>query len=303
LRVLDEARNVRAMRSHSSFHQWFTGVLTFLSLVAAAPQARADLDLPRPSPMGKITQTIGLTDVTVDYSSPGVKNRKIWGDLVPYDKMWRTGANTATKLTFSKDVTFAGKPVPAGTYALFTIPTKGAWTVILNKNPNQPGTATEYKQDQDLLRVQLTPKVAPFRERLAFIFADMTDDKGTLDLEWEKLRLSIPIGVGTAQQALASINSTLDNTWRTYANAARYMLETKKDYDAGMKYIDQSLALKEDWYNLWFKAELLAAKGDYKNALATGEKAQALGAKAGSGFFLEGDVKKGLAEWKKKVKA
>jgi hypothetical protein len=278
-------------------------VLTgFLLLAATAPAARADLELPRPSPMATVKQTIGLTDVTVDYSSPGVKNRKIWGDLVPYDKMWRTGANTATKITFSKDVTVAGKPVPAGSYALFTIPTKGAWTLILNKNPNQPGTQSEYKQDLDLLRVTLTPKAAPFRERLAFIFADMTDDKGTLDMEWEKLRLEIPIGVGTAQQALANIDSTLNNTWRAYANAARYMLETKKDADTAMKYVDQSLALKEDWFNLWIKAQVQAAKGNYKDAVATGTKAQELGAKAGPGFFLEADVKKGLADWKKKVK-
>jgi hypothetical protein len=268
----------------------------------AAPRAaRADLDLPRPSPNAKITQTIGLTDVTVDYSSPGVKGRKIWDGLVPFGKMWRTGANSATKITFSKDVTFAGKPVPAGTYALFTIPTKGAWTVILNKNPNQPGTAQDYKADLDLLRAQVTPKPAPFRERLAFIFSDMTDDAGTLDLEWEKLRLPISIGVGTGAQALANINNTLDNTWRTYANAARYMLETKKDYDTGMKYVDQSLALKEDWFNLWIKAQLLAAKGQTKEAVALGEKAQELGQKSGN-FFLEGDVKKGLGDWKKKVK-
>src|SRR5437763_17077101 len=95
--------------------------------------ARADLDLPRPSPFAKVTQTVGYTDITVDYSSPGVKGRKIWGNVVPYDKLWRAGANLATKVTFSRDVTFAGKPVAAGTYAFFLIPTKGAWTVILNK--------------------------------------------------------------------------------------------------------------------------------------------------------------------------
>ena len=278
-----------------------TVALAWTAALAAPGQARADLELPRPSPMAKVTQTIGLTDVTVEYSCPGVKGRKIWDGVVPYDKMWRTGANVATKITFSKDVTFADKPVPAGSYALFTIPTKGAWTVILNKNPNQPGTAQDYKADLDLLRVSVHPKAAPFRERLAFLFSDMTDDKGTLDLEWEKLRLSIPIGVATAQQSLANINSAIDNAWRTYANAARYMLETKKDYDAGMTYIDQSLALKEDWYNLWFKAALQAAKGGYKDAIATGEKAQALGAKAPV-FFLEPEIKKSLAEWKKKVK-
>jgi hypothetical protein len=279
-------------------------LLTFLSAAAllAAPRAsRADLELPRPSPGAKVTQTVGLTDVTVDYSSPGVKGRKIWDGVVPYGKMWRTGANSATKITFSKDVTFAGKPVPAGTYALFTIPGKGAWTVILNKNPNQPGTAQDYKADLDLLRVQATPKAAPFRERLAFIFSDTTDDKSSLDLEWEKLRLSIPIGAATEQQSLASITSTLDNTWRTYANAARYMLETKKDYDTGLKYVDQSLALKEDWYNLWVKSALLAAKGNYKDAVALADKADGLGKKSGN-FFLQSDVEKGLADWKKKVK-
>jgi hypothetical protein len=275
--------------------------LAAAALVAAPRASRADLDLPRPSPGAKVTQTIGLTDVTVDYSSPGVKNRKIWDGVVPYGKMWRTGANAATKITFSKDVTFAGKPVPAGTYALFTIPAKGAWTVVLNKNPNQPGTAQDYKADLDLLRVQLSPKPAPFRERLAFIFADTTDDKSSLDLEWEKLRLSIPIGAATEQQALANIAGTLDNTWRAYANAARYMGETKKDYDAALKYADQSLALKEDWFNLWIKASLLAAKGNYKDAVALADKADGLGKKSGN-FFLQSDVEKGLADWKKKVK-
>jgi len=276
-----------------------TALTAFVTLSTAA---QADLELPRPSPTAKLTQQVGLTDVTVEYSCPGVKSRKIWDGLVPYDKMWRTGANTATKITFSKDVTFADKPVPAGTYALFTIPSKGAWTVILNKKPDQPGTATEYKADQDLLRVQLKPGAAPFRERLAFIFSNMTDDKASLDLEWEKLRLSIPIGVATAQQAAANITNAVDNGWRVYANAARYMLETKKDYDTGLKYVDQSLSIKEDWFNEWIKAQLLAAKGGYKDAVATAEKAQALGAKSGPGFFLEADVKKGLADWKKKVK-
>ena len=126
----------------------------------------------------------------------------------------------------------------------------------------------------------MTPKAAPFRERLAYLVTDFTDDKASLDLEWEKLRLSIPIAVQTSAQALANINSAVDNGWRTYANAARYMLENKKDYDTGMKYVDQSLALKEDWFNVWIKAELLAAKGNSKDARATGEHAYELGKKS-----------------------
>jgi hypothetical protein len=269
------------------------------ALWLAAPAARADLDLPRPSPFAKVWQVVGLTEITVDYSSPGVKGRKIWGGLVPYDQMWRAGANNATKLTFSKDVTFAGKPVPAGSYAFFVIPGKSEWTVILNKKADQGGIGRDYKQDQDLLRVQVKPKAAPFRERLAYLVTDFTDDKASLDLEWEKLRLAIPITVDTTNQSLANIKNAVDNTWRTYANAARFMLENKKDYDAGMKLVDQSLALKEDWYNLWIKAELQAAKGNVKDARATGDHAYDLG-KKDSNFFLEGEIKKTLGEWKKK---
>jgi hypothetical protein len=269
----------------------------FVSALAGA--ARADLELPRPSPFAKVVQTVGLTDITVDYSSPGVKGRKIWGAVVPYDQMWRAGANNATKLTFSRDVTFAGKPVPAGSYAFFVIPTKGAWTVILNKKADQNGVGRDYKEADDLLRVQVTPKAAPFRERLAYLVSDFTDDKASLDLEWEKLRLPIPITVQTSAQTLANINNAIDSTWRTYANAARYMLENKKDYDTGMKYVDQSLALKEDWFNVWIKAELQAAKGDLKDARATGEHAYDLGKKSQM-FFLEGEVKKTLDDWKKK---
>ena len=279
------------------------GSLLALGVVSAVSPgtARADLDLPRPSPFAKVTQDVGLTQISVDYSCPGVKGRKIWGALVPFDKMWRTGANRATKITFSKDVTFVDQKVPAGTYALFSIPTKtGEWTIILNKNAEQPGTAREYKPELDQVRVKVHAKPAPHRERLAFIFSDFSDDRAALDLEWEKLRVSIPIKVDTAEQALANINREVGNAWQIHANAARYMLESKKDYDAGLKLIDQSLALKEDWFNVWIKAQLLAAKGDVKAAYPLAQKAYDLGQKAGPGFFFEADVKKALTDWSKK---
>jgi hypothetical protein len=272
-----------------------------LGVALAARPSAAQLELPRHSPSAKVTQQIGLTDVTVDYSSPAVKGRKIWGALVPHGKLWRTGANQTTRITFSKDVVVGDKPVPAGTYALFTIPAASAWTVILNKRVDQPALGQEYKEEQDQARITVTPKAAPHRERMTFLFSDFTDDKASLDLEWEKLRVSIPIKVATNQQALANIKTTLDGTWRTYALAARYMLETK-GYDAGLTYIDQSLALKEDWFNVWIKASLLAAKGNYKDALAHADKANQLGQKVPPGaFFLQDDVKKALVDWKKKV--
>src|SRR5579884_1912700 len=270
-----------------------------LILCCLVGAARADLELPRPSPFAKVSQTVGYTDITVDYSSPGVKGRKIWGNVVPYDKLWRAGANNPTKVTFSRDVTFGSKPLAAGSYALFVIPTKGAWTVILNKKVDQPGTGAAYNQADDALRVSITPKAAPMRERLAYLVTDFTDDKAMLDLEWEKVRLSIPVGLDTAKQAQAAIDGAVDNVWRTYANAARYMLETKKDYATGMKYVDQSLALKEDWFNVWIKAELQAAQGHYAEARTTGQKAYDLGSKSPA-FFLQDEIKKTLADWKNK---
>jgi len=278
--------------------------LTLASLIGAgalavcAPRtAHAELELPRPSPFAKVSQDVGLTQITVDYSSPAVKGRKIWGALVPFDKMWRTGANRATKITFSKDVTFGDQPVPAG---MVNNAKSGEWTVILNKNSDQPGTATEYKQELDLVRFKVHAKPAPQRERLAFIFADFTDDKASLDLEWEKLRVSMPIKVKTAEQALANIAKETGNAWQIYSSSARYMLESKKDYDAGLKLVDQSLALKEEWFNTWIKAQLLAAKGDVKAAYPLAQRAYELGQKAGPGFFLEAEVKKALADWQRK---
>jgi hypothetical protein len=277
----------------------FTAFFVGVTLVALSSTALAQPELPRPSPAAKVSQVIGLTEITVEYSSPAVKGRKIWGALVPFDQLWRTGANQATKLTVSRDVVLGGLPVPAGSYALFTIPGKSTWTVVLNKKTDQSGTGRDYKAELDLVRFTAQPKPAPFRERMTFLFADFTDDKGTLDLEWEKLRLSIPIKVNTEAQALANIDKSIDGAWRIYANAARYLAETRHDHATSLRYIDQSLALHEDWFNVWIKATILAARGQRADAVALGERAYTLGQKAEL-FFLEPEIKKTLAEWKKK---
>jgi hypothetical protein len=159
---------------------------------AAAPAAKPP-EGPRPSPAAKVSQRVGFTDITVDYSSPGVKKRKVWGDVVPLDKVWRAGANASTKVTFSKDVIVGDKPVPAGTYSLLAIPGKKTWTVIFNKNTDIGGNYDKYVEADDVARVTATPKSIPARERLAYIFSDVTDDSVSLDLEWDKVRVSVPI--------------------------------------------------------------------------------------------------------------
>ncbi|HVZ87106.1 MAG TPA: DUF2911 domain-containing protein [Polyangia bacterium] len=267
-----------------------------LARSAAAEPATDDLQLPRESPIGRVSQQVGLTEIAVEFGSPAVGGRKIWGGLVPYDKLWSLGAYQATKIRFSRDVTFGDKLVPAGTYALFAVPGKGAWTFILNKNADQLGNGRDYKGELDVARVKVRPRPAPYRERLAFAIPDFTDDSASLQVAWDKLALSVPIKVDTTQEVLTKI-SALDNTWRAYANAARYMLETKKDYDQGLKYVDQSLALRQDWYNLWIKALLLAAKSDYKNAEQAAGQSLELGLKSSDTFFPEADVRKAIAAW------
>jgi hypothetical protein len=284
------------MRTNSFFLKTAFAALIAMPGLAAAQQ----LELPRPNPLAKVSQVVGLTEVAVEYSSPAIKGRKIWGDLVPYDKLWRTGANIATKITFSKDVLIGDKPVPAGSYAIFTIPGKSSWTIALNKNFNQGGT-DQYDQSLDVLRVQAKPQTLPAsRERLTFIFSGTTESVTSLDLEWEKVRVSMPIKAKTDEQVATGINNLVNNAWRPYMNAARYLLEAKKDLDQALKLVDQSLSIKEDWLNVWTKAGILAAKGQYRDAYGLAEKAKLLGDKAPQNFFFKDEVEKALAEWKNK---
>ncbi len=154
----------------------------------------------RVSPKAEVEQTIGLTDVTVSYSRPGVKGRKIWGGLVPYDKVWRAGANEATKITFAADVTVNGKKLKAGSYSFFIIPKQsGPWTVIFNKVADQWG-AFEYNESMDALRLNITPVSSPFKEWLEYTFTDSkVEAKGknsaVLNLVWEKMR--VPVNIAT----------------------------------------------------------------------------------------------------------
>ncbi len=277
----------------------FSAVVVSLAVLAAAPAfAQQALQLPAKSPGAKVTQTVGLTDITVEYSSPGVKGRKIWGGVVPYGQVWRAGANAATKITFSKDVVIDNNPVPAGSYAFFVEPTATTWTLILNKEAQQFG-AFKYHKEADFLRLTVKPQAIPNRERLAYLIQNFTEDSASLDLEWEKVRVSLPIKLKTHEQALANIAAATDNVAGPLTSSARYLLD-QKDYTKGLELIDRSLAIKETWLAVWVKAQLLAGTGKFKEAYPLAQKAQELGQKAGDEFFAADDVKKALAEWKGK---
>lgn len=276
-------------------------LLTGLTIVAAtaAEAQQGPPELPQLSPAASVGQRVGLTDFTVKYSSPAVKDRKVWGDLVPYEKLWRTGANAPTTLQASRDFRFGGQPVPAGTYALYTIPGKSKWTVILNSATT--ASVNDYDQSKDVARVTVKPGSADFRERMTFLFADTTDDTTSLDLEWEKRRVSIPIAVDTATQAMANIDATLNDSWRPHFSSARYLLDNGGDLNRALQLIDTSISIKAVWWNHWVKAQILAKQGKRADAIAVAEQAQRLGAgdRVYENFFKE-QVATAIADWKKK---
>jgi len=274
------------------------GFVAALAFTAAAV-AQGVPELPQASPLARVEQRVGITDFSVEYSSPGVKGRRIWGDVVAFDELWRTGANASTKLKASRDFTIGGKPVPAGTYSLLSIPGKKSWTIILNANANLPGTRG-YDEKSDVARITVEPKSVPTRERLTFLFADTTDGSTRLDLEWEQVRISLPITVDTGSQALANIDKALDEAWRPHFVSARYLLDNGGDLDRALAYVNTSIGIKPTWWNQWVKAQVLAKQDKASDAVTAAEAAQTLGAGDAvfEGFFKE-DVSKAIAGWKK----
>ena len=269
--------------------------LSAATLLAIGASASAeDLTLPAPSPLARVMQTVGVTEITVEYSSPGVKGRKIFGKLLPLSELWRTGANRATRITFSQDVKVADQDVPAGTYAIFTIPGKKMWTFILNKNADQGGTRT-YDQALDQLRVEIKPKRVPKRERMTFLFSNTTDDATELELEWETTRLSVPITTDTAAHAAASIAGARKAAWRELASAARYV-HAAGDADSAQALIDASVAIQEDFYNAFIKAQVHETRGDMDGAKVWAKKAWELGHKA-EYFFWKDQVAEAMKKW------
>jgi hypothetical protein len=269
--------------------------LALLGLCASLPAAAQQFELPRPSLAAKVSQTVGLTEIALDYSSPAARGRAIFGGVVPFGQVWRTGANSCTKISFSKEVRIGAASVPAGTYCLFAIPNKDRWTFIVNKDATQWG-AYSYKEALDVARVDVTPSVVPPRERMAFIFSDATDDGVRLDLEWDRTRAGLPIQVGTQAQAAQAIAGLERGGWRPYNAAAQWEL-AKKDYASGLRLVETSLKLNENAQNLWTKAQLLAGSGQGKDARALAQRALELG-KKDPNFEAAPEIQEALAKWK-----
>ncbi len=272
--------------------------LLALHLAATAALAQQP-KLPRPSPAASVSQTIGVTDVTIHYGRPGVKDRKVWGELVPYGEVWRTGANESTTITFSTAVKVEGHELPAGTYGLQTIPAADQWTLVLSKDV-EVGGGFNYKPENDAMRATVKPMPAEHRERLAFDFDDVTDNSAKVVLHWEKIRVPFTVEVDTPKLAVTGLRSGL--RWQSFVQAATWCIQADTCLDDASRWLDAAVALDANFATQRAKALLLAKQNDFKGAAAWGEKALAAAKAAATPPQPQqvADLEKSVADWKKK---
>jgi hypothetical protein len=222
------------------------------------------LDLPRASQHARVTQRIGITDITVNYHRPLANGRQVWGKLVPYGQVWRAGANENTIITFSDPVTIEGQPLDKGTYGLHMIPGENQWTVIFSKNSKDWGSFT-YKQEEDALRVNVKPQTADAYNALAYDFDDVKPDSTIVTMRWDKVAVPFKVEVKVNDLVTASIHRQLHGLnqyyWEGWDDAAGYFLANKINLDEALKDEDQSIQSEERYDNLMNKAKILEAMG------------------------------------------
>ena len=297
-----------------------------VALVCAAAFASVapaqGLRFPRPSQKASVTQTVGTTDVSITYSRPGVKNRKIWGDppagapagtatlddarrraadavVVPYGRVWRTGANEATLFEVTDDVLVNGQKLAAGRYSLHTVPGRDEWTIIFNSDAGQWGSF-QYDEKKDVLRVKTRPQAAEMQEWLSFSFPEVTDTSARVVLRWEKIAVPFTVEVPDVkalalQKARAAVAAAKPDDWRTPLQAANYAFQNNGDPAEAERWLEQSIKAKETFQNLYTKARMLAGRGKAQEALAVAERALVLGKEAKADTS---DLEKRMADWR-----
>jgi hypothetical protein len=261
--------------------------------------AVAQVNYPRVSPGAKVSQMIGITEVTVTYHRPGVKNRLVWGDLVPFNEIWRTGANEATTIEFSHDVTFANTVIAAGNYSFFTIidASQNAVTIIINKNPDLWGTSG-YKKEEDVVRLSVKPVHSEHQEWLQFSFDDLSKNSANLVFHWENFKFPIKISVDTDKNVLAEIKDSIG--WRAHLRAANYCLENKAQLEDGLQALNHSINLNKNYWNMTTKARFHAMDEEYDAAVETMKEALVLGKKMDDPPYNMKSMEALIKEWEVK---
>ena len=279
--------------------------LFFLSaLLVGFTVANAQIKTPAPSPIGKISQEVGLIKVDIEYSRPSAKGRKVYGDLVPFGTMWRTGANASTKITVSEDAKVAGMPLPKGTYALYTIPGEKEWTVLFYKNSTFWGTPEPKDFKEEDVQARVTVPSIPIRdlvETFTLNINNLRNNGGDLEIIWEYTKIVVPITTDTDNKVMKAIEATMAGPGANDFNAAaRYYYEEKKDMGQALIWVDKALEKGGDkFWILRLKANILAEQGRYKDAIMVAGKSTELAKIDGNEDYPRMNDKS-IAEWSKK---
>ncbi len=263
---------------------FITAIAAFTLLVTDAQT----LTTPQPSPTQTIKQNFGLSSIELSYSRPGMKGRKIFGDLVPFGNVWRTGANTATTLTFADDVTIGGTKIKAGKYGLISIPEKKNWTLIISKQLDVTSPAA-YKQDQDVVRIEVeTMKMDESMETFTMQFANVKTNSTELHIMWDRTAVSLPITTDVETKVMAQIDQLMNKDNRPYFNAAMYYMDNGKDLNQALAWFDKAVEANPTAF--WMhhqRANALAKLGKKDEAKAAAEKSKELATTAKNDDYVK----------------
>ena len=273
----------------------FSVAVAAAATLLAAPAAHAQIATPQASPKSTVTQRVGLTDITIVYSRPGVKGRNIFGTVVPFGKRWRTGANATTSIKFSDDVVIEGKRVPAGEYGLYTIPNKTEWLVVLNKSLKQGADVDGFKDDQDVARFTIKPyKVASKVETFTINFTDITPATANVAMEWEMTGAKFKVTADVDSKVMAQIDEKITKAATPapgdLAAAAVYYLDNNKDLKQALAWMEKANAAEPTkFWNLNTEAKIRLKMKDYAGATKAAEasKKAALAATPPNGEYVK----------------
>jgi len=262
-------------------------LLTLTVLVSGFAAMSQNIKTPSPSTTQNVKQEFGLSSVELSYSRPGMKGRKIFGDLVPFGQVWRTGANSATTLTFGDDVTIGGKKIPAGKYGLLTIPGASEWTIIITKQLDVTSPSA-YKADQDVVRTTAKVVTLPFSvESFMIIFTNMKPSSMVLEMVWDNVEVDLPITTDVDAKVMAQINDAMNQDNKPYGQAAQYYMDNGKDLNQALAWYDKATAQQPDAFWLFYqKANCQAKLGKKTDAVASANKSIELAKAAGNSDYV-----------------
>ncbi len=274
-----------------------------LSLILVATGVDAQIKAPQPSPSAKVMQTVGLTDVTLEYSRPAMRGRDIFGGLVPFDKVWRTGANANSTISFSDDVQFNGVNVPAGTYAVYTIPGKKEWEVMLYSATDNWGTPEKWNDAMVVASAKVEPvKLKNKVESWTMGINELEMDGAHLQMMWDDTMVAVPFSVPTAAKTQASIEQVMSGpSANDYYSAATFYLDTKQDLKKAHDWISMAVEMRPEAFWMYRKKSLIEAEmGKKSDAIASAKKSLELAQKAGNADYVKLNMDS-LKEWGAKM--